>query len=1202
MELRTHRECPRIARIHVKMFRKSLCDDCTILESNPNDDRNERVSMTAGKSRICLWLLVPGLVCLIGSQGEAQVSPTDSSPTGVVSGGSRIDAREAQSAEDPPWMKPIGGIGPSEFDVIQILDSEGNLVPIPANTTWEQYQKWLIAVRQNSDSVPPAYSVNAIEITGHADNEYATVQAQIEIQVHLDETWVRVPLKLNEAILLPSPTYNGPGEVAFAGRESDGAKSWYFRGAGIHKLTLPMKLLVRKQLPDRRIQLQLPQPEPAVSRLDLSVEHRNISVKAPEGTAVVIEEINQSRSKFEAVGLGPVLTVSWRPQTMANDSEPQLQSFTAIATEITTDAVVMEADQTIRPAQGTSLDKLSIRLPPKFLPQVLCESRNVRLELDPQNPEFATVLFADPINGPTTLQWTLYAELSEVIIAGEFLVVTGFEIISHPNYRQTGTITIDQGEDYRVIEDSDRTRLVRRVSVSDIRSVREFRNLERNDQITAAFEFLNQPFRLGLLVKPVEPSFEVRPTASLAIADRQLQLDLFLDVQVFHGTIREIPLRWPEFDEQQWRVDALQPVGLVGPVVSQSENPSNGLNIPFESAQSGEFQVRLTASRTIPGDSDSIAFGLPSVEVENVAPLSLIVGDSVSVESVLTGTDGTSISPLPFATQIDKVSGELSERQRIRYYRVDTTAPKFLVSIARRAPEVRTESSVVAELFEGQFSVTQNILYDVDFTRLSTVRLLIPDEIAPETIQFALEVQDSADETTVLIPEATVDFNGFKQLLLSVGEPGRTGQFFIRMRFPVDLQQPLAAGSSQSTSIPVIQSVDAEFVQCRFETGIGTNAEVSVDDGSWLQHRSLDGAPFWSLDGNAQTIPITLRYSTNQFDRPFSIKRAVLQTSFDKAGRTRTWARYRLDSYVPFVLISFPNGTLPDFQDVTWGGTTVLSTDRITRVEGKPSDYRIDLSGLSTSAPPILSLQFVSPEKFPFDWVSAHTALAPQFPQSTWLGETIWEISIPFGHNLFINPEEYSSASPWERSIIFWSRRPRYDNLSQWIAPENVLSNQSAYSPQNRYQFESVGEMGPMRFHSMSQSFVVFLGAGLSLAIGFVLLRISFTRNALTVLMLAFAVACFALWFPGPVLLLLQPAILGLMLAVGALYLENLTKRHRARTVVAVSSPTDYYTPASSVSQEVAAADPANDPTIHRPASDAFMTEPVSSSDSSRSG
>ena len=44
---------------------------------------------------------------------------------------------------------------------------------------------------------------------------------------------------------------------------------------------------------------------------------------------------------------------------------------------------------------------------------------------------------------------------------------------------------------------------------------------------------------------------------------------------------------------------------------------------------------------------------------------------------------------------------------------------------------------------------------------------------------------------------------------------------------------------------------------------------------------------------------------------------------------------------------------------------------------------------------------------------------------------------------------------------------------------------------------------------------VVLLGAGLSLAAGFVLLYVPLTRNVLTFLFLAFAISAAALWVPG---------------------------------------------------------------------------------------
>ena len=125
-----------------------------------------------------------------------------------------------------------------------------------------------------------------------------------------------------------------------------------------------------------------------------------------------------------------------------------------------------------------------------------------------------------------------------------------------------------------------------------------------------------------------------------------------------------------------------------------------------------------------------------------------------------------------------------------------------------------------------------------------------------------------------------------------------------------------------------------------------------------------------------------------------------------------------------------------------------------------------------------------------------------------------------------------------------------------------------------------------MTYHTMSLSFAVLFGAGLSLAAGFVLLYLPLTRNVLTFLTVAFAVAVIAVWFPTPVELLLQPAVLGLLLAVVAAMINSVLRRGKRTPVLTLSSPSDFgirVSSASSVGKPLALGAGSEEPTVIRP-------------------
>jgi hypothetical protein len=100
----------------------------------------------------------------------------------------------------------------------------------------------------------------------------------------------------------------------------------------------------------------------------------------------------------------------------------------------------------------------------------------------------------------------------------------------------------------------------------------------------------------------------------------------------------------------------------------------------------------------------------------------------------------------------------------------------------------------------------------------------------------------------------------------------------------------------------------------------------------------------------------------------------------------------------------------------------------------------------------------------------------------------------------------------------------------------------------------------------MAQSFVIFVGAGLTLLGAFVLMKIPRARNALTLVILAFVVSAASLWFAETVRLLSQPALLGSLLAAGAALIDVRLQRRRPAFTFTAPSAADFAATATSPS------------------------------------
>jgi hypothetical protein len=139
---------------------------------------------------------------------------------------------------------------------------------------------------------------------------------------------------------------------------------------------------------------------------------------------------------------------------------------------------------------------------------------------------------------------------------------------------------------------------------------------------------------------------------------------------------------------------------------------------------------------------------------------------------------------------------------------------------------------------------------------------------------------------------------------------------------------------------------------------------------------------------------------------------------------------------------------------------------------------------------------------------------------------------------------------------MFWARTP---NASSTVSMKGTSPTADVFPLEgNAYRFGYYGPCPQLSFTVMNRSIIVLFGAGLALLLGFLLLKIPFTRNILTVLCVVFLFALASVWFMEPIQVLLQPAGLGLLLAFAAVLLDRTIKKHRQADVVPLPGPDEY--------------------------------------------
>ena len=222
-------------------------------------------------------------------------------------------------------------------------------------------------------------------------------------------------------------------------------------------------------------------------------------------------------------------------------------------------------------------------------------------------------------------------------------------------------------------------------------------------------------------------------------------------------------------------------------------------------------------------------------------------------------------------------------------------------------------------------------------------------------------------------------------------------------------------------------------------------------------------------------------------------------------------------------------------------------------------------------------------------WSDRIELRSPQLPTCSWV-QVYWQVILPAGQHLLTYPRTAAPMFHWERTGVVWSRVPTHqaDALQHWVVKDTVgfaPASDALISDKglNSYTFSQFDLPKPLTFQTLSSSMALFMGAGFTLAVGYVILRVTALRNVLTLLCLGLAIAFAGLWFAEPLELLLQPMIAGLLLPITAVFLEGIVRRRFHAGVIPFNGHDDFPPMHAFGSHYVIRQADPNEATLHRP-------------------
>ena len=252
-------------------------------------------------------------------------------------------------------------ITPQPGDIIWLRNKEGQLVPTVFGLRMEQFLEFLRS--KNSDRNEPDYSISSISLTGSCDDELAHLTAKIDIQVERDGVWLAVPIALADTFLVPpGMRQTGPGEFSAGSFDRVTGYTVYVRGKGLHEISMPLLVPIRRQLNQRHLQLTI--PSAAGTQLSLRVPKAGCQVKPIEGAHVYPTAVPHG-TRIEAFGLKGQFDLAWDIPI----DEPEARTVFDVASKLTLGMegvrIQLHAVQTIDPKQGT-VSAVRVRMPTGF--------------------------------------------------------------------------------------------------------------------------------------------------------------------------------------------------------------------------------------------------------------------------------------------------------------------------------------------------------------------------------------------------------------------------------------------------------------------------------------------------------------------------------------------------------------------------------------------------------------------------------------------------------------------------------------------------------------------------------------------------------------------------------------------------------------------------------------------------------------------
>ncbi|MCU0978170.1 MAG: hypothetical protein MUF25_03270 [Pirellulaceae bacterium] len=1066
-------------------------------------------------------LLAVGAWLLPGSPSLAQVKEPVTVPPAAAAG-------ESPAPATPPLVQEI------KPETYYLRDQDGRLVPVP-NFPYEEFQRLLqLDVESGPAGVElPSYALQELTISGTASATRAELTATVTLRL-LQTGWVRVPLRLTEAILRRPPSYQGGGELFVTCDHDAGGYVCWIRGPQdkTHQISLQLVVPVREVGNELRLTLQ--PPRATSSAMDLRVPIPDALATANSG----LLEIKKAgvETQFLVTGVAGDFQLAWtKGAAPPVETRPVLRAD--LRSTIRVDGVREvngDVRLTVTSLRG-EIESFNVRLPPgtrMFLTQP--NQAGYRLTEIAGTEESQGTLVQVKLDRPK-------AEPVEIQLLTE-ITPTGNG--KTPEFEAGGV----------EVEDAIRQTTVLDVVVDGDLAVtwKPGPNVQRTappeasrNTIAARFESFRRSHSLRIQVAPQETQISVEPLYMLQVEPNRVRLTATLKYKV-----RGTPAYGVNIQLPNWRVEQIGPDALVDADALDREK-REPLQIPLRAAavpESGEFTLQLDAIQEIAERSGAVSITLPRPEAKASTRAVVAVLPADNLELTIADSELQGLEKEPFPPQI-----ELPVRQQTPLFfreRSDVKSAVLGAALRLRARAVSVASRIRLEVDGPQLHVRQQLDYRVAYEPLRALEVLVPRAVLDSETLKILHAEQALPFVEVTAADrprepgqagAAADLSARVQVDLLAD---RIGPLDVLLLYDLPAPAPSLTGTSPAR-VPVaapVAGADTVLTTSRLEIDPGLDAQVQLPGEGW-ERDEPSGQTEARETYLSRSFPSVVDLLITRLDRRRKTSTAVLQAWLQTwlgPTRRRDRAVFRVLTDEDRIQVRPADGAQIEH--------VMLDARRVSLGKNAASWTEIALPRNSAPREHVVEIWQSSP------WRQSsvvRTALqSPRIQGTSWTKRVYWEVVLPADQCLLWPPAGLTPEMKWQRHGLWVERRPTLDasELEQWIG----ASHQEAPSASlPRYLFSGFGDVESLDMAVSRRWAIVLLLSGGALGCGLLLIYFPVCRHPAVLFFGGVAALAAMVAAPDLAVATAQASLLGLILGLLAWALKGFVDyRELRRTVV----------------------------------------------------